>query len=116
MRFSKRLAICLRKGQMAQGDLRWWFARSYSTTASWLKDDREPRGPAGDEARRRLVLLEKLISAKRGLPVPVDLSSTDRPRYIENLYHASSGRQQDARSAVSRKNTPRGRLQVRNGL
>src|SRR5476649_962503 len=72
--FSQRLAICLERGRMAQGDLRWWFGRSYSTTASWLKDDREPRGPAGDEARRRLSLLEKGIASNRGFPVPVHLS------------------------------------------
>jgi hypothetical protein len=105
--FGKRLAICLRKGQMAQGDLRWWFARSYSTTASWLKDDREPRGPAGDEARRRLTLLEKSIAARRGFPVPVALSSTERPAYIEKTYANSAG--------VSRKNSAKRRLQMRNG-
>jgi hypothetical protein len=94
---------------MAQGDLRWWFGRSYSTTASWLKDDREPRGPAGDEARRRLSLLEKGIASRRGFPVPVTLSSTERPAYIEKMFHDNS-------PGVSRKNTPSRRLQVRNGL
>ena len=106
--FSKRLAICLKKGQMAQGDLRWWFGRSYSTTASWLNDDREPRGPAGDEARRRLALLEKGIAQKKGFPIPVELSSLERPTYIEKTYANCAG--------VSRKNTARGRLQVRDGL
>ncbi len=107
--FSQRLAICLRKGQMAQGDLRWWFGRSYSTTASWLKDDREPRGPAGDEARRRLVLLEKGIAARRGFPVPVTLSSTERPVYIEKTFNDNS-------AGVSRKNTAGRRLQMRDGV
>ena len=106
--FGKRLAICLKEGQMAQGDLRWWFGRSYSTTASWLKDDREPRGPAGDEARRRLVLLEKGISARRGFPIPITLSSTERPAYIENTYANCAG--------VSRKNPSPRRVQVRNGI
>jgi hypothetical protein len=107
--FSSRLAICLRKGQMAQGDLRWWFGRSYSTTASWLRDNREPRGPAGEEARRRLALLEKGIALKKGFPVPVNLSSLERPAYIENLYHAHS-------AGVSRKNTAGRRLQMRDGV
>ena len=106
--FSQRLAICLERGRMAQGDLRWWFGRSYSTTASWLKDDREPRGPAGDEARRRLALMEKGIALKKGFPVPVNLSSTERPAYIEKLYHDNS-------AGVSRKHTPRRRVQVRDG-
>lgn len=107
--FSKRLAICLKRGQMAQGDLRWWFGRSYSTTASWLRQDREPRGPAGEEARRRLALLEKGIALKKGFPVPVTLSSTERPHHIEKLYH-------DHSAGVSRKNTARGRVQMRDGV
>lgn len=104
--FSQRLSVCLKRGQMAQGDLRWWFGRSYSTTASWLRG-REPRGPAGEEARRRLSLLEKGIALKKGFPVPVELSSLERPAYIEKTYANSAG--------VSRKNFARGRLQVRNG-
>ena len=106
--FSQRLAICLKRGQMAQGDLRWWFGRSYSTTASWLRQDREPRGPAGDEARRRLALLEKGIALKKGFPIPTSLSNLDRPHHIEKLYH-------DLSTGVSRKN-PAGRgVQVRAG-
>lgn len=109
--FSKRLAICLARGQMAQGDLRWWFARSYSTTASWLKGSRAPRisSPSGAEAWRRLEILEKAIRAKKGFPVPHDLSLTARPHHIEKLYHDHTGR-------VSRKNTPGRRLQMRNGV
>ena len=107
--FSERLAICLKRGQMAQGDLRWWFGRSYSTTASWLNDKREPRGPSGDEARRRLALLEKGIALKKGFPIPVELSSTERPAYIEKLYH-------DHTAGVSRKDTAGRRLQMRNGV
>lgn len=107
--FSQRLTACLERGRMAQGDLRWWFARSYSTTASWLKDDREPRGPAGDEARRRLSLLERGISERRGFPIPVELTSTERPRHIEKLFY-------DISAAVPRKNTSRGRLQMRDGV
>ena len=107
--FAERLAICLRKGQMAQGDLRWWFGRSYSTTASWLKDDREPRGPAGDEARRRLALLEKGIALKKGFPIPASLSNLERPHHIEKTYH-------DVSAGVSRKNTAGRRLQMRDGV
>jgi hypothetical protein len=108
--FSERLAICLDKGRMAQGDLRWWFGRSYSTTASWLQGTRAPRQvAAGAEAWRRLGILEKSIAAKKGFPVPHNLSLTARPLYIEKTYHANS-------AAVSRKNTARGRLQMRNGL
>lgn len=105
--FSDRLVICLREGQMTSGDLRWWFGRPYATVATWVKG-REPRGPAGEEARSRLRLLEEGIGARRGFPIPTSLSNLERPRYIEKLYHDNS-------AAVSRKHPARGRLQVRDG-
>lgn len=107
--FSQRLVICLRKGQMTMGDLRWWFDRPYATTASWVKEDREPRGPAGLEAKRRLGILEEAIATQRGFPVPANLSNLDRPPYIEKLFHDNS-------AGLSRKNSPRGRLQMRDGV
>ncbi len=107
--FSQRLAVCLEKGRMTKADLRRWFERPYATVETWLDDGREPRSPRGDEARRRLSLLERGIAERRGFPIPLELSSTERPRYIEKLYH-------DISAAVSRKNTSRGRLQMRNGL
>ena len=107
--FSQRLARCAERGQLTKADLRRWFKRPYSTVETWLDDDREPRGPAGNEARHRLVLLEKGIAERRGFPVPVELSATERPRHIEKLYH-------DISAAIPRKNTPRGRLQMRNGV
>ena len=107
--FSKRLVICLRKGQMTKADLRRWFDRSYSTIETWVDDARSPKGPRAAEAERRLGLLEKGIAAKRGFPVPVDLSLYARPAYIEKLAH-------DHIAGVSRKNTPRRRVQMRNGV
>lgn len=107
--FHTRLVICLRRGAMTMGDLRWWFGRSYATTASWVKEDREPRGPAGDEARRRLALLEKGIALKKGFPIPAHLSNLDRPHHIEKIYN-------DLSSGVSRKNTAGRRLQMRDGV
>ena len=89
--FSERLAICLDRGQMAQGDLRWWFGRSYSTTASWLQGTRAPRKvAAGAEAWRRLDILEQAIRFKKGFPVPHELSLTERPRHIRKLFDANS--------------------------
>ena len=116
--FSERLAICLERGQMAQGDLRWWFGRSYSTTASWLQGTRSPRKvAAGAEAWRRLALLENAIKTKKGFPVPHNLSLTERPHHIEKLYHANAERSEKRNgTAVSRKNTARGRLQMRSGV
>ena len=107
--FHDRLLICLKRGQMTMGDLRWWFGRSYATTASWVKHDREPRGPSGEEAKRRLALLEKGIALKKGFPVPSSLSNTARPHHIEKLYHELS-------AGVSRKNTAGRRLQMRDGV
>lgn len=108
MTFRDRLVKVLKDGRMAQGDLRHWFGRSYSTTASWLRDRREPRGPAGEEAKRRLAILEKLIRQGRGFPVPVDLSLTERPRYIQGLAN-------DHCTRLLEKNTSRRGLQMRNG-
>lgn len=110
MSFSKRLAICLRQGQMAQGDLHWWFERPRSTTVAWLDGIRTPRQDgAGAEAWRRLEILEQAIAAKKGFPVPHNLSLTERPHHIEKLYHDSS-------AGFSRKDTARGRVQMRNGV
>ena len=107
--FAQRLARCAEKGQLTKADLRRWFKRPYSTVETWLDDHREPRGAAGDLARHHLALLERGIAERRGFPVPVELSAIERPHHIEKLYH-------DISAAVSRKDTPRGRLQVRNGL
>ena len=107
--FHDRLLACLKRGQMTMGDLRWWFGRSYATTASWVKEDREPRGPAGKEARRRLALLEKGIALKKGFPVPASLSNLERPHHIEKIYH-------DLSAGVPRKNTASRRLQMRDGV
>src|ERR1700753_635846 len=105
--FAKRLRALMGKGGLAQGDLRWWFGRSYSTTASWLHGTRQPRRvAAGAEAWRRLDILEKAGRSKRGFPVPHHLSLTDRPHHIEKLYNDNS-------TGVSRKNTPGRRLQMR---
>lgn len=99
--FQKRLIICLQRGQMTMGDLRWWFDRPYSTVATWVKrTDREPRGPAGEEAQRRLRLLEAGIRSRRGFPVPSNLSNLERPHHIERLFR-------DTSAALSRKDTTR---------
>lgn len=84
--FSKRLKSAVKSARMAPGDLRWWFDRPYSTTRTWL-NGREPRGPAGDESRQRLKLLEALIARGRGVPVPQTLSLYERPEYIKQLYN-----------------------------
>lgn len=109
--FSERLATCLEKGQMAPGDLKWWFGRSsYATTDAWLHKRRTPRPyGAGAEAWRRLGLLEDAIRTKKGFPVPHDLSLTARPRHIRKLFD-------DYSAAVPRKHSARGRLQMRNGV
>ena len=107
--FHARLVICLRQAQMTTGDLRHWFARPYSTVERWIKDQREPRGPAGDEARRRLALLERGIALKKGFPIPANLPERDRPHHIEKLFNEHS-------SGVPRKNTASRRLQMRDGV
>ncbi len=99
--FSKRLCAAMRTGRLTKADLRRWFDRPYPTVETWIEADRTPRGPAGEEAERRLSLLEKGIATKRGFPIPVDLSQTERPLYVEKLFHDHNA------AAVSRKNTAR---------
>ena len=107
--FHDRLVVCLAKGKLTTGDLHRWFARPYSTIERWVKEDREPRGPGGEEARRRLALLEKGIALKKGFPIPANLSSLERPHHIEKLFHEHS-------AGVPRKNPAGRRLQMRNGV
>lgn len=108
--FSQRLWSCLERGHMAKADLHHWFDRPRATVRVWLSGQYEPRGPAGDEARRRLDLLERAIATKKGFPVPVKLSSLERPHHIKKTFNDNQ------RAGLSRRNTSRGRLQVRDGI
>lgn len=100
--FKERLLHCLEKGHMAGGDLKHWFDRPYATTGTWLRHGREPQStPAGDEVRRRLVLLEEAITAGDGFPIPVTLTSQERPLHIKKLFNALN------RTGVSRKRAAR---------
>lgn len=108
--FSDRLNECLRKGDMTPADAHFWFGRPRATVDAWIKYVRGPRNRgAGAEAYRRLALLEDAIRLKKGFPVPHDLSLTARPHHIEKLFNDNS-------AGVPRKNTARGRLQMRNGV
>lgn len=103
MSFSKRLNICRRKGKMTKGDLQRWFDRPYSTVETWVDDCREPRGPAGEEARKRLSLLERAIANNDGFPIPVEFSDLKRSAHTKKLYH-------DISTGVPRKNNSRKRV------
>lgn len=107
--FELRLWACLTQGHMTKADLHYWFDRPRATVRTWLAG-REPRGPAGEEARRRLDLLERAIIAKKGFPVPVKLSSLERPLHIKKTFNDND------RAGVPRRHPAGRRLQVRDGV
>lgn len=98
MRFSTRLKAAVKKAGMTPGDLRWWFNRPYSTVRTWLAG-REPRGPSGDESRKRLEVLEDLVRGRRTILVPQTLSLYERPEYIKKLYNDNCAGVSKKRSA-----------------
>lgn len=106
--FASRLWSCLERGHMTKADLHYWFDRPRATVRTWLAG-REPRGPAGDEARRLLIILEQAIDRKRGFPVPVKLSSLDRPHHIKKTLNDND------RAGLPKRNPAGRRVQVRAG-
>lgn len=72
---------------MTVADLHHWFGRPYATVKAWVNDDRAPRGPQGREAERLLTLLEAMIAEGRWFPVPITLSSYERPVYLQTVRH-----------------------------
>ena len=87
--FCGRLDQAKSRGDFTTADLANWFGRPYHTVWFWVNKDRQPRGSKGQRKLMvdRLELLEKAISKKRGLPVPVELNQFERPAYIEKLRH-----------------------------
>ena len=87
--FAQRLRWCLKHGDMTVADLKHFFDRPYATVRMWVYDARRtPRGPAGNRAEQLLRSLEKKI--KRGLVIPAEISSRERPAYLKKIRHDSS--------------------------
>jgi hypothetical protein len=83
--FATRLAKVMRVGDLTIADLHHWFNRPRYTVRMWVLLEREPRGPAGRLAHHALDRLEKEVMARRGFPVPANLSSLERPAYIRQV-------------------------------
>lgn len=86
MSVTAQLEWCLKHGQLTVADLAHWFSRPHMTVKSWLVDGREPRGPQGVEALRRLALLREAIRQRQFFPVDAGLSQHARPEYITKAY------------------------------
>lgn len=86
--FSQRLRLVMRAADMTVSDLALWFERPRSTINTWV-NGRQPMGPSGRLAVTRLDVLERTIRGRKGLPVPPELSGTERPSYVEATRNAA---------------------------
>lgn len=85
MAFGLRLKKCAEAAGMSVADLSVWFSRPYATVRVWHAGTYEPWAPFRKEALDRLFLLERLVKAGKHLPIPVDLSPSERRDYITRL-------------------------------
>jgi hypothetical protein len=90
--FKTRLERAKKQGRLTTADLATWFERPYPTVRSWLLKGREPWGPNGEDSLRLMAILERAIKNKRGFPVPIRLSPSNRRAYVEARRHDLDGR------------------------
>lgn len=85
MNISKRLTVCLHKGNLTVADLARWFERPDPTVRGWVKGG-SVGGPSGDkkDIEQRLRKMETLLELKKRLPIP-RMSQRDRAAYIEEM-------------------------------
>ena len=100
--FSVRMRLCAVRGRMTKADMHRWFKRPYHTVAHWF-DGKAPWGPNGDEAYRKLLILEQEIAVGKHFPIPLDLSPAERIKYLEGVQHDLRDRLSDPRAARSRR-------------
>lgn len=104
--FQQRLRAAMEAGSLSLGDLTHWFDRPRPTVRYWCHQAQwnfEPwKDPRGDEAWKRLRLLEWAVEKKLGFPVPLALGARERPKYIVETYNALRARVPDARIARDR--------------
>ncbi len=62
----------MRRGNLRVADLARWFDRPHPTVRGWALKGIQPGGGPHDveTVKEQLALLEKLIAAKRGFPLP----------------------------------------------
>ena len=82
MSFVERLLACTTHG-LSTSDLKHWFDVPYATMWTWLHGERTPT-----PKKRHLNALDKLeqhIKRHNGFPVPFEINSHKRPRYIRRM-------------------------------
>ncbi len=86
MTIQRRLQACMKRGNLRVADLARWFDRPHPTVRGWALKGIRPGGGPHDVERvgEQLRLLEKLISSKRGFPVP-RLSPRQRKQHIVTI-------------------------------
>ncbi|HEX8838192.1 MAG TPA: hypothetical protein VF748_14720 [Candidatus Acidoferrum sp.] len=97
--FSARMRLCAVRGRMTKSDMARWFRRPYHTVSHWWNDGTEPWGPNGDEALRKLFILEEQIKEGEHFPIPFDLSPAQRIKYLEGVLHDLRDRLSQPRAA-----------------
>ena len=97
--FHTRLEKAKKQGRLTTADLSRWFGRPYHTVRGWL-EGHEPWGPNGEESIRLMAILERAITKRKGFPVPVHLSITERRAYIEARRHDLNGGLSRTRTAA----------------
>lgn len=84
--FAQRVRLCALRGRMTKSDMARWFKRPYHTVAHWYAG-KEPWGPNGEEAERKLCILEEAIKAGKLFPIPFELSPSERIKYLTRVQH-----------------------------
>jgi hypothetical protein len=96
--FGQRMRLCALHGRMTKSDLARWFRRPYHTVAHWF-DGKNPWGPNGEEAERKLRLLESAIESGEHFPIPFNLTPGQRISYLEDVIRDLHGRIPRTRAA-----------------
>lgn len=81
-----RLLDLMERGNLTVADLARWFDRPDATVRAWIRNERSVRGIRVDHAHisRQVILLEKQIGRKMGLPVP-PMTQSRRLAYLSDL-------------------------------
>lgn len=84
--FSTRLQSIMRDGNLTGADLARWFDRPDPTVRGWISGSHTLGGAVLDMAyvEAQLSKLEKLLTKKRGLPVP-RMTPSARIQYMAGL-------------------------------
>ena len=96
--FCKRLRLAALRGRLTKSDMTRWFGRPGHTVWHWFNGT-VPWGPNGEEARRKLAVLEGLIAKGKDFPMPFELTPQGRIKYLEGIINGRDARIPRARAA-----------------